>query len=160
MSFRRVTPDDIPELSRIESASYPEAEAATLDSFTLRVNAFPECLWLLEKDDKIVSFISAMRTNANTLVDEMYHSADLYSPNGKNLMIFSVVTDPDHRHMGYAGDVMGKLIEDCYFANIESIVLTCKENLITFYQDFGFEDEGISGSEHGGVQWHQMRFQL
>ena len=42
----------------------------------------------------------------------------------------------------------------------KGLVLTCKKNLISFYEKFGFQNEGISSSEHGGVQWYQMRLIL
>ena len=37
------------------------------------------------------------------------------------------------------------------------LVLTCKEELLPFYQRFGFVSEGISDSVHGGAVWYQMR---
>ena len=40
------------------------------------------------------------------------------------------------------------------------VVLTCKEKLVHYYAKFGFVDEGISGSTHGNVVWHQMRLPL
>jgi hypothetical protein len=36
-------------------------------------------------------------------------------------------------------------------------VLTCKDQYLPFYLKFGYKDEGISASEHGGVVWHEMR---
>ena len=37
-------------------------------------------------------------------------------------------------------------------------MLTCKAELIGFYERFGFENEGVSkGSVIGGVKWYQMR---
>ena len=36
-------------------------------------------------------------------------------------------------------------------------MLTCKERLLPFYSGFGFVNEGVSGSVHGGVVWYQMR---
>ena len=35
-----------------------------------------------------------------------------------------------------------------------------KEGLLPFYGSFGFVNEGISGSVHGGVVWYQMRLTL
>ena len=37
------------------------------------------------------------------------------------------------------------------------LVLTCKDRLVPYYAKFGFADEGMSDSNHGGVAWHQMR---
>ena len=39
----------------------------------------------------------------------------------------------------------------------KGIVLTCKEKLVGFYARFGFVDEGMSDSSHGGATWYQMR---
>lgn len=41
------------------------------------------------------------------------------------------------------------MIEDAKFHSRSGVVLTCKEHLIHYYEKFGFENEGISGSEHG-----------
>ena len=37
------------------------------------------------------------------------------------------------------------------------VVLTCKKQLVSYYSKFGFVDEGISESKHGGEVWNQMR---
>ena len=39
-------------------------------------------------------------------------------------------------------------------------VLTCKEALVHYYAKFGFVNEGVSGSTHGGVVWYQMRLKF
>ena len=36
-------------------------------------------------------------------------------------------------------------------------MLTCKERLLSFYRQFGYRNEGVSGSEHGGAVWYEMR---
>lgn len=36
-------------------------------------------------------------------------------------------------------------------------MLTCKERLIPYYERFGFRNEGLSASTHGGETWYQMR---
>lgn len=38
--------------------------------------------------------------------------------------------------------------------------MTCKDHLVHYYAKFGFVDEGISTSEHGGVSWHEMRYTM
>lgn len=42
----------------------------------------------------------------------------------------------------------------------KGLVLTCKDHLVHYYAKFGFENEGISESEHGGVRWNQMRLKF
>ena len=42
----------------------------------------------------------------------------------------------------------------------KEVVLTCKEQLISFYEQFGFCNMGISGSVHGGAVWYDMKLSL
>ena len=72
-------------------------------------------------------------------------------------MIFGVDTHPDFQRQGIASAVLIKFIEHAKVERRKGVVLTCKEHLISFYEKFGFVNEGISGSEHGGVTWYQMR---
>lgn len=95
--------------------------------------------------------INGMSSRQHDLCDEMYTDTTLYEPNGAWLMLFGVATAPDRQHHGYASRLMN---------NRQGIVLTCKETLIPFYQQFGFVCEGRSVSTHGDVEWYQMRLTL
>ena len=54
-------------------------------------------------------------------------------------------------------DKMFVFIADAQANGCKGVVLTCKEPKIPFYARFGYIDEGLSSSTHGGVPWHQMR---
>ena len=160
MIIRHATLKNVEKLAKIEEQSYPKEEKASRKSIEQRVENFGDYFWILEENNNILAFINGMLTNKKNLEDEMYEDATKHNKNGKNYMIFSVVTNPDFREKGYATVVMKKLIEDLEKENRKEIVLTCKENLLEFYKKFGFEDEGISTSEHGGAKWYQMRKKL
>ena len=38
----------------------------------------------------------------------------------------------------------------------EGITLTCKQELVSFYEKFGFVSHGMSESKHGGVSWYSL----
>ncbi len=57
----------------------------------------------------------------------------------------------------FASRLMRKFIEHAKMEGRMGVVLTCKEAKISFYEKFGFKDEGLSPSVHGGVPWNQMR---
>ena len=42
----------------------------------------------------------------------------------------------------------------------KGLVLTCKDKLLHYYENFGFVNEGVSKSVHGNVVWYQMRLTL
>ena len=75
-------------------------------------------------------------------------------------MIFGVATIPEFQCRGCAGQVLRRVIEDTRAQGRKGLVLTCKDFRVHYYARFGFIDEGISSSEHGGAVWHQMRLEF
>lgn len=159
MKIGHAGPEDLERLSRMEAESYPEAEGASKESIRKRLESYPDHFWILEDDaGEIVSFVNGFATDLPNLTDEMYDSPQMHDPDGDWQMIFSVVTAPEHRGRGYAGMLLTQVLEDAKRQNRRGVVLTCKERLVPFYSKFGFLDEGISTSVHGGAVWHQMRY--
>ena len=64
---------------------------------------------------------------------------------------------PDYRCQGIAAALMDHMIEDAKNKGRKGLILTCKDRLIHYYEKFGFVNEGVSQSTHGGVVWHKMR---
>ena len=52
------------------------------------------------------------------------------------------------------------VIADARAQGRKGLVLTCKEKLLHYYAKFGFVNEGVSASTHGGVVWYQMRLRF
>lgn len=160
MTIRHATMADLDALASIESACFPPAEAASRESLRERLASYPEGFWLLVRDGGIVAFINGFATDRRDLTDDMYDDATRHDPHGAWQMIFGVDTAPAYRHRGFASLVMRRVIADSRAAGRKGLVLTCKDRLIGFYARFGFEDEGVSTSNHGQVVWHQMRLTL
>jgi len=158
--IRQADISDIDNVADLEKSCFPISEAADRTAFELRLRAYPECFWLLERDGQIISMINGMTTNAKNLCDEMYSGTDMYASDGKWLMIFGVATAPAYQKRSFVSKLMERFIEDTKKQKRCGIVLTCKEELIRFYSRFGFVSEGISVSEHGGAEWYQMRLLL
>lgn len=148
---------DLEKITELERLCFPAAEAASAEDFHKRLKEYSDHFRLLEIDGKLVSMINGIVTNEVNLRDEMYHNAELHDENGKWQMIFGVETHPDFRRRGYASALMERVIAEAKESGREGIVLTCKGELVSYYERFGFVNEGISASEHGNVIWYQMR---
>ena len=98
-----------------------------------------------------------MVSDEPTLRDEMYENAELHNEHGAWQMIFGVNTLPAYRRQGCAARVMERVIADAHAQGRKGCVLTCKDRLIHYYETFGFQNEGVSKSVHGGVVWYDMR---
>ena len=155
--IRQATLSDLDAVTELEQQCFPASEAANRDTFTHRLNSFPECFWIAEAGGQITAMINGMTTDSRDLNDEMYDDSTLYSANGAWLMLFGVATHPAYQKHGLASRLMNHVIEEMKRQEKSGIVLTCKEELLQFYQRFGFVSEGVSDSVHGGAVWYQMR---
>lgn len=149
---------DLEAVSALEEICFPPAEAARREDFAKRLEVYPDHFWLLEAEDgTLVSFINGMATDEPLLRDEMYENAALHRENGAWQMIFGVNTHPEYRRQGCAARVMERVIADARASGRRGCVLTCKQELVPYYERFGYYSEGVSQSTHGGAVWYDMR---
>ena len=157
MNIRNATMEDLEFLTAIEAACFPPAEAATRESFAKRLAVYPNHFWLLEEDGQVVSFVNGMVTDEPLLRDEMFEDAALHNEDGAWQMIFGVNTLPEYRRRGLAGVLLERAAADARAQGRKGCVLTCKDRLIHYYEKFGYRNEGVSRSVHGGAVWYDMR---
>jgi GNAT superfamily N-acetyltransferase len=160
MEIRKGTLKDLEAIAAVEAACFPAAEAATAEEFAGRLQQYGDHFWLLWEGERLLAFVDGFCTDWPDLTDEMYADASLHRENGAWQMIFGVNTIPACRRQGYAGQLLQQAIADARAQGRKGLVLTCKEALVHYYAKFGFVNEGVSGSTHGGVVWYQMRLKF
>lgn len=160
MEIRKGTLKDLEAIAAVEAACFPAAEAATAEEFAGRLQQYGNHFWLLWEGERLLAFVDGFCTDQPDLTDEMYADASLHRENGAWQMIFGVNTIPACRRQGYAGQLLQQAIADARAQGRKGLVLTCKEALVHYYAKFGFVNEGVSGSTHGGVVWYQMRLKF
>lgn len=157
MEIRKATVKDLDAVAAVEAACFPPAEAATREQLARRLAAYGGHFLLLFDAGRLVGFIDGMVTEEKDLADAMYDDETMHREDGPWQMIFGLNTVPDRRREGIAARLMEAFIAEARREGRSGVVLTCKAPLIPYYARFGFADEGVSRSEHGGVVWHQMR---
>ena len=157
IKIRRADRADLDALSALEASCFPPEEAAGREALRRRIEAYPSHVWVLETPDGIAAMCNGMVTNEPDLRDEMYEAETLHREAGAWQMVFSLAVRPEARGKGYAARLIRQVGQDARAQGRRGVVLTCKEALIPFYARFGFADEGVSVSSHGGAVWHQMR---
>lgn len=160
MKIRTATIADIDAIAKVESLCFPQAEAATREQIAERVKAYGNHFWLMLDEGMLIAFVDGMVTDEADLTDEMYEKADMHNEQGQWQMIFGVNTIPEYRRNGYAGELIKRAIADAKEQGRKGLVLTCKDKLVRYYAKFGFENEGVSESEHGNVVWNQIRLEF
>ena len=160
LKIRNVLLKDLDYIVRIEATCFPALEAAPRDVLKERITIFPEGFFVAELDNEIIGFINGGLTNNKHVEDVFFKTMDNHLPTGKNLMIFGLNIHPVHQRKGYAKELMKHFIEAGKKDYRKNILLTCKEHLIKYYEQFGFIYMGKSMSEHGGSTWYNMVLQI
>lgn len=156
IKIRQVMPNDLDEITEIESICFPKEEAATKESLKYRIETFPNSFFVATYNGKIIGFVNGAVTNHNTIVDELYEAEGGHNPLGKNQSIFGLDVLPEYQRQGIAAKLMEYIMEKSKEAGRENMILTCKDRLIHYYEKFGYENKGVSASVHGGVVWYDM----
>lgn len=160
MNLRTASMSDLNALAAVEAACFPPAEAATKEEFAQRLRAYPSHFWVFEEAGNIVSFVNGMVTDEPTIRDEMYNDASLHREDGKWQAIFGVNTLPEYRRRGFAGLLLNAAAEDARAAGRQGCILTCKDPLIHYYEQYGYRNLGVSRSVHGGAVWYDMMLEF
>ena len=147
---------DLDTMTEIEAQSFPPEEKATRESFERRMAVFPDCFLLLCRDGVPVGLIDGMVTNDTVISDPMFDDANLHDPKGAWQSIFGFCVLPSERGQGGAPILMKAYIEKARAEGRRGLILTCKERLIHYYEGYGYVNQGVSKSEHGGAVWYDM----
>ena len=149
---------DLDTIIEIESICFPKEEAATEKSFRERFESFPENFLVAEikKEKKIIGFINGCTYDKPDLPDILYEKANLHKKDGDYQTVFGLDTIPEYRRQGVAAHLMNVLIDLSKKRGKKGIVLTCKDYLVHYYEKFGYKNQGVSKSCHGGAKWNDM----
>lgn len=157
MNIRTAELSDLTAITAVEAACFPPSEAATEKIFAARLCVYPNHFWLLEDNKRIIGFINGMVTNEPTICDEMFENTELHNEDGDWQAFFGLTIIPEYRKQGCAARIMERAISDTKAQGHKGCILTCKDALIHYYENFGYKNLGISKSVHGGSVWYDMR---
>lgn len=158
--IRQATLADAEAVTAIEATCFPAAEAASFISLSDRLQAFTTSFLVAETAGQVIGFINGCITNQTKLTDDLYESTDKHNLKGLNMMVFGLDVLPSYQHQGIAQKLMKAYIKIGKQMYKKVIILTCKEKLIPFYEQFGYVCHGVSSSTHGGATWYDMSLTL
>lgn len=153
--IRTVTAADLDAVTALEAACFPPAEAATREAFAYRIETFPERFFVAERQGRIIGLVNGCASDLPAIDDRLFEPQG-HDPEGKNQMVFGLAVHPDCRNNGIAAALLRRLIDFAREQDMNQVILTCKQEKIPYYQKFGFQNRGVSASEHGGAVWYDM----
>ena len=153
--IRTVTAADLDAVTALEAACFPPAEAATREAFAYRIETFSERFFVAERQGRIIGLVNGCASDLPAVDDRLFEPQG-HDPEGKNQMVFGLAVHPDCRNNGIAAALLRRLIDFAREQDMNQVILTCKQEKIPYYQKFGFQNRGVSASEHGGAVWYDM----
>jgi N-acetylglutamate synthase-like GNAT family acetyltransferase len=158
--LRNATPNDLERCYEIESVSYAGDEAASKEKILKRIQTYPQGFVILENEDEIIGFVNSGATDDVQLSDEDFKELIGHDPDGKCIVIMSLVVHPDYQGHGMANVLMKHFIDSMDQLGKSEIYLICQTELIVMYEKYGFVLLGESDSDYGGLSWHEMSLAL
>jgi len=160
LTIRNVKESDVGRCFEIETLAYAGEEAATKEKIFTRIKGYAEGFIVLENENEIIGFINSGATHKVVLSDETFKELVGHDPDGRYIVIMSVVIHPDYQGQSFTTKLMNHFIAQMKQLNKTSIYLICQTELVEIYAKYGFTHLGESDSSHGGLSWHEMSLAL
>ncbi len=160
--FRDIRADEAEQAAEMEQICFPPHEACKPEVMRQRVLLTPD-MFLVAEDvtlGSLAGLINGMPTSAPAFSDDAFTGFDLYDPCGERMFLAGVEVLPAYRHIGLAHAMMKELARREKKKGRREILLTCLPEKLTFYEEMGFENRGISSSSWGGEVWYEMTMDL
>ncbi|MCM3600953.1 GNAT family N-acetyltransferase [Robertmurraya korlensis] len=156
ITLRNVQSTDLEQLLLIENEGFSKEEAATKEAFVERIQLIPDTFIVAEKEGEILGYINGPIINQTYITDNLFKKIKENPSRGGYQSILGLAVSEQSRGKGIAKILIKKMEELVEEKERDGITLTCKQNLVSFYEKFGFVNHGLSESQHGGVRWYNM----
>lgn len=157
MIIRQATIHDAQAMFQVEAACFPPTEAASLEAIEERLKLFSDICYVCEENG-VIGFINGAKSKFETISDEFFEH--MINDDGDNVLVFSLGVHPDHQRRGIGRLLLNAMIDQSRALNKKQIILTCKAHKVNYYASFGFKNDGIAESTHGGSVWYSMSMPL
>ncbi|WP_059173364.1 GNAT family N-acetyltransferase [Bacillus sp. FJAT-27445] len=156
ISFRNVQSADLEQLLHIENEGFSKEEAATKDAFVERIQLIPDTFIVAEKEGEILGYINGPIINQSYITDDLFEKITENPKRGGFQSVLGLAVAKKARNQGIAKILIEKMEQLAAENERVGITLTCKQDLVPFYEKCGFVNHGMSESQHGGVRWYNM----
>lgn len=156
ISLRNVQTTDLEQLLFIENEGFSIEEAATKEAFVERIRLIADTFIVAEKEGAILGYINGPIINQPYITDNLFKEIKENPKKGGYQSVLGLTVSKQARNQGIAKILIEKMEELVEENEREGITLTCKKELVSFYEKFEFVSHGISESKHGGVSWYNL----
>ena len=154
--IRNVKIVDLTDLIVLENRCFLVAEAASEEAFKKRIETIPDSFFVAEEDGLIVGLVNGPVIETAYITDDLFSEIKINPFFGGHQSVLGLAVSPDYQNRGIAGLLLDHLEKAATEKHRQTITLTCKKDLVGFYEKHGYVNHGVSNSVHGGVTWYNM----
>ncbi|KRN05653.1 N-acetyltransferase GCN5 [Liquorilactobacillus sucicola DSM 21376 = JCM 15457] len=149
---------DIFQIMEIERNGFSKEEAANLNAMRARLRIINDTFLVARSKDSndVVGFIVGPAIKDRYLKDKSYDEVVPNENAAKYQSVLSLAVHPLVQHYGIGTELLTAFAQLAKQARRKAITLTCLEDKISFYEKNGYQDEGLSDSQHANEKWHNM----
>ncbi|MBP1933209.1 GNAT family N-acetyltransferase [Ammoniphilus resinae] len=156
VNIRNVEWTDLPRLVAIEHQCFPKEEAATKTAFEERIQRIADSFFVAVVDNQVVGLVNGPVISQPFITDDLFSDIKDNPPTGGHQSILGIAVAPLFQNRGIASALLAHLERSAKEKQRDTVTLTCKEELVYFYERKGYQNRGVSNSQHGGVTWYNM----
>lgn len=156
MQLRHARAEDVEQVAVLEQLSFHPEEQISEAVLSYYLTELPETCLVMEDGGGIAGYLLAIPIAEERVTDAIFHEPQTVKVEGEYLAIACLTAAPDYMGQGVGRLLLAALKEVAVTKQVKGISLTCKDELISYYQQQGFEDIGLSQSQLGGGIWYDM----
>lgn len=159
MLIRHVNQTDWEVIADIEQANFSPQEAVAANVIKERAELISDTFLVAVIANQLVGYIEGPVIAEPRLEDHLFHGVTKNPARGGYIAITSLSVAPGYQKQGIGTALLAAMKDLAVAQDRLGIILTCHDYLIPYYEMNGFQDQGLSASQHGGSVWYQMLWQ-
>lgn len=160
MDFQPAHLTDLDQIMAIETVGFSADEAATRIAMQERIKNIPETFIVAKSGPNVLGYIVGPTFSQRYLTDDLFEHTPKNQATDPYQTVLSLAVAESAQGKGIASQLLSELAMTARAAHRQAITLTCLTHLITFYEQNGYRNEGVSASDHAGEKWYNLVYPL
>ncbi|MBP2057947.1 ribosomal protein S18 acetylase RimI-like enzyme [Lactobacillus colini] len=157
--YRPVQAKDLKEIVELEADAFHMSREMVQNDMVGRITNYPDTFWVAEdkETNRVVGHIFGPAFAKKYIEDEIYFKNHPNRVEDDYQMILSLAVLPEYRLNGIASHLLAKLEAVASSQERKALSLTCRDELINFYEKFGYQNEGTAQNLPGETLYNMVK---
>ena len=159
MQIRQVKIKDLESINQIIFKNFSYDERPSKEKIKERIKFSSDFFYILEDDDKVISFIYGFLTKDEVMNDDFFNS-NKHKNKGEYFYLSTLCTKKEYQSKGYGNALLSFIEIELRKRNVKQIFLITKKENICFYEKHKFVLEEKTIINKNGKIYYVMKKKL